>query len=186
MNLEVLPPQQMGHSPPMLFWNSLSNDDKTAYLNLKESFHGGNGTIQKSRHQASFKKDLYTIHSYIERRTENIDIRSIVCGIHFSGKFVCVNTRQLKYLLGRCKSSINNGLQQLGYISAKNRVKQVIVSVLPSLLHEGTVLRQWTLRCAENDSIQLLTTTTNRINSIPKPPNKNLQKSHKCVSHIKI
>jgi len=168
----------MGHSPPMIFWNSLSNDDKSAYIALKDAFHG-NSSVPKVRHQATFHQDLSLIHSYIERRTDQSDIRSIVCGIYFGGKFICVNTRQLKYLLGRCKSSINNGLQQLGYISAKNRIKPAIVTVLPALLHESNILRQWTLRCSENDSTPALMSSRPIMSTISKlvthrPPPRNL------------
>ena len=118
----------VSRGPPQEYWNKLSQEDQTAYLQLKETLGGENST--KSRHQSGFQKDLNLVRNFIERRPDQQDLRSIVCGIYFGGKYVCVNTRQLKYLIGRCKSSINNGLQSMGYISSKQRVRQIILSVL--------------------------------------------------------
>lgn len=136
--------------PPMEYWNQLSQEDRNAFVELRNTFTGENSP-SKMRHQAAFQKDLNQVRSYIERRKDQQDIRSIVCGIYFGGKFVCVNTRQLKYLIGRCKSSINNGLQSLGFISSKQRVRQIIVNSLPSLANDTPMLRQWTLRSAEQN-----------------------------------
>lgn len=159
------------HEPPAVYWDMLNADDKNTFQQLRSSFLGEN-VPSKNRHQASFQKDLMRILEYIDRRPEQQDIRSIVCGIFFGGSFVCVNTRQLKYLVGRCKSSINNGLQTLGYISSKTRVRQVIVSVLPALLHNGPVLRQWTLRQAEPTAVSFnLRLPVHNPNTIPKNTN---------------
>jgi hypothetical protein len=137
--------------PPMEYWNQLQKEDKDAYIELRNTFTGENSP-SKIRHQAAFQKDLNQVRSYIESRKEQQDIRSVVCGIYFGPKFVCVNTRQLRFLIGRCKSSINNGLQNLGYTSSKQRARQVIVSALPSLAQNTSMLRQWTLRSAEQSS----------------------------------
>ncbi|EAY15931.1 hypothetical protein TVAG_165590 [Trichomonas vaginalis G3] len=132
---------------PITFWNMLSPEDQAEYIDLRTQFHNSS---TRERHGSSIQGDLQTIKAYIERRSELQEIRSIVCGICFAGSFICVNTSQLKCLLGRCKSSINNGFQILGYFSAKTKVRQCIVPVLPSLLRDSSLLRQWTIRCTEN------------------------------------
>ncbi|EAX98308.1 hypothetical protein TVAG_018440 [Trichomonas vaginalis G3] len=157
------------HEPPAVYWDMLSQDDQTTFQQLRSSFLGEN-VPSKNRHQASFQKDLMRISEYIDRRPDQQDIRSIVCGIYFGGSYVCVNTRQLKYLVGRCKSSINNGLQSLGYISSKTRVRQVIGSLLPALQHNGPVIRQWTLRQAEASAVPL-SFRLNTVNPTPIPKN---------------
>ena len=157
----------VSRGPPQEYWNKLSQEDQTAYLQLKETLGGENST--KSRHQSGFQKDLNLVRNFIERRPDQQDLRSIVCGIYFGGKYVCVNTRQLKYLIGRCKSSINNGLQSMGYISSKQRVRQIILSVLPPLANDGATLRQWTLRSAEQTFSPVAAKSIYSPMSLPKP-----------------
>jgi hypothetical protein len=68
--------------------------------------------------------------------------------------FICVNTRQLKDFLGRCKSSINGSFQQLGYVAVptKSKARTCVLSLLPGLVNEPNILRQWTVRGASGDS----------------------------------
>lgn len=134
---------------PLKYWESLSFEDKTEYLHLKEAFHYPASNPSKERGSYSILDDLKTVVSYINRRPDNKENRSIVSGLYYADSFICVNTRQLKLLIKRCKSSINNGFQQLGYVSDKSKVKQSILSVLPSLVNDTTLLRQWTVRTAE-------------------------------------
>ena len=134
---------------PVTFWNMLDQEDKNEYLTLRDSFHN---STSRERHGNSIQGDLQTIRNYIDRKEQGKEIRSIVAGIAFSGTFVCVNTSQLKNLLGRCKSSINNGFLLLGYASAKTKVRQCIISMMPSLLKDSSLLKQWTLRCKETTS----------------------------------
>ncbi|OHT02367.1 hypothetical protein TRFO_30561 [Tritrichomonas foetus] len=163
---------QLGHSPPLTFWEQLSVEDKNEYHHLRESFHQQHIAHTKTRSNSStFQSDLRSILNFIERRAEQQEARSIVCGVSLGNNFVCVNTRQLKYLIGKCKSSINNGFQQLGYISAKNKVKQCLISVLPNLVHDSTLLRQWTVRCAEPNAVPLrkILLTTQQRPMLPTP-----------------
>jgi hypothetical protein len=90
--------------------------------------------------------------SYIERSSIGIEERSILVGVAFAGPYICVNTRQLKLLIGRCKSSINGNFQQLGYTSLRTKSGELLSTILPSLVNEMTVLRQWTVRCASEDA----------------------------------
>jgi len=146
MLIDTTPTKENSPDVPMLFWKMLSADDKKEYLLLKESFQNPN---QKERHHSSIQNDLRLVVNFIERRKDLQEPRSIVSGICFTGSYICVNTSQLKCLLGRCKSSINNLFQQLGYVSGKTKVRQYILTVLPLLHRDPSLLRQWTMRCAE-------------------------------------
>jgi hypothetical protein len=72
----------------------------------------------------------------------------VVAGGCFAGSVACVNTRQFKGVLKRCKSSINGSFQQLGYVAlrTKSKARQCVTTVLPSLQNEQAILRQWTVR----------------------------------------
>jgi hypothetical protein len=73
-----------------------------------------------------------------------------VTGIAFAGPFICVNTRLLKSFLGRCKSSINGGFQQLGYVAIRTKTKAhaCILAIMRSLANDSNVMRQWSVRSA--------------------------------------
>lgn len=163
---------------PLPFWDHLSTEDKAEYQRLKESFHQQHLAKGKSN-SFSFQNDLRKVLAYVERRPENQELRSIVCGICFGNSFVCVNTRQLKLLIGKCKSSINNGFQHLGYVSAKNKVKQSLFSVLPNLSKDPALVRQWTVRCADSNALPIkkLLMTTQQRPLLPTPQiNSNIRR----------
>jgi hypothetical protein len=89
---------------------------------------------------------------FIERSPVGVESRCILTGVAFAGAYCCVNTRQLKSLLGRSKSSINGGFQQLGYVSVKARAAECIEAILPWLTKDVNAFRQWTVRCATGNS----------------------------------
>jgi hypothetical protein len=78
------------------------------------------------------------------RAPDNAEVRCIATGLCLSGPVVCINTRQLKKFLNRCKSSINGSFQQLGYIAVrtKSKARNCCVAALPALASDQTVLRQ--------------------------------------------
>lgn len=139
---------------PASFWNILSQDDRNEYLRLRQSFHNGQKISSKDRRIVTFRKELNIVLQYLERSPENMEARCILIGVCFVGPLICVNTRQLKSFLSRCKSSINGSFQQLGYVALKTKAKarSCCVAVLPSLQNHQTVLRQWTVRVAGDDA----------------------------------
>lgn len=139
---------------PATFWNILSQDDRNEYLRLRQSFHNGQKISSKDRRIVTFRKELNIVLQYLERSSENMEARCILIGVCFVGPLICVNTRQLKSFLSRCKSSINGSFQQLGYVALKTKAKarSCCVAVLPSLQNHQTVLRQWTVRVAGEDA----------------------------------
>ena len=97
---------------------------------------------------------MTTILQFLEQSESGREWRCILAGVAFAGPFICVNTRQLKNFLGRCKSSINGSFQQLGYVAVrtKSKAKSCVLSVIPSLANDPNLLRQWTVRCASDDA----------------------------------
>lgn len=130
------------------FWNQLSTDDQNEYIRIHKEFEQNQKTSSKDRRVVTFRRELLTVLEYIERSQDNLENRCILTGVCFAGSIVCVNTRQLKIFLCRCKSSINGSFQQLGYLALKTKSKSrnCVVAALPSLEHQNAVLRQWTVR----------------------------------------
>jgi hypothetical protein len=133
---------------PDAYWRLLSQDDRTEYLRLRNSFHHGQKISSKDRRIVTFRRELTIVVQYLERSPDNLEARSIVTGVCFAGRAVCVNTRQLKGFLNRCKSSINGSFQQLGYLAlrTKSKARNCVLAVLPSLQKDSNILKQWTVR----------------------------------------
>lgn len=142
------PPHICGHPLYSRLWNLIGGDDRSAYCALRRSTRDRSDGRRES-HLASFQHDLNAVLRFIDRRPERREERAILAGLYTTGSFICVNTRMLKSAMGRCKSSLNNGFQSLGFVSAKAKSKQWFASCLPSLVGDPNIFRQWTIRCAE-------------------------------------
>ena len=141
-------------SLPHGYWNILSPEDKTEFVRLRAQFLQGQKISSKDRRIVTFRKELVAVLKYIERSETNKEERSVLVGVCFAGPIICVNTRQLKSFLGRCKSSINGSFQQMGYVALRTKAKAraCVVAVMPSLQNEQNILKQWTVRCVSNEA----------------------------------
>ena len=148
------------HSPkkdvnlPPQFWDVLTTDEKNEFTQLRSQFRQNLHTSVKDRRVVSFANELRLVLQFIERDELHKEERSILTGVCFAGPFICVNTRQLKTFLCRCKSSINGSFQQMGYVALRTKAKarQCILTLLPPLASEQTILRQWTVRRASDST----------------------------------
>jgi hypothetical protein len=140
-------------SLPSFFWNQLSQDDKSEFIRIRSSFHESQKTVSRDRRSITFHRELNTAFQFIERRPDHIDVRAILTGVCFAGPIVCVNNRQLKSFLSRCKSSINGSFQQLGFVALRSKAKarDCVAAVLPAL-QNMPISRQWTARYVSEDA----------------------------------
>ena len=97
---------------------------------------------------------LSAIRVFAERGDENDWRRYLVCGICWLDNAIAINTRQLRLLLSKCKSSINGSLQKMGYITstANMESRKILIPKIPLLKDNFNELRQWTIRCKNDDS----------------------------------
>jgi hypothetical protein len=137
-------------------WAELGDYDRQRYHELRFFFRQQQKDLMRDRRVAPFSGELATILSYVDHAPAGRDKRCIVCGIACGGPVICVNAQQLKHLIGRCKSSINSGFQQLGYEVMRDRAagRDAIFAIIPELRADPGAIRQWTVRCA-NDGCQL-------------------------------
>ncbi|OHT02371.1 hypothetical protein TRFO_30566 [Tritrichomonas foetus] len=140
---------------PSNHWNQLSREDQAAFMQLHIHFIKQQKEHFKDRKNNTFFSDISCLLQYIEYSPLRKDDRAICVGIACSGPFVCVNTQQLKIILGRCKSSINNCFQQIGYdaLKTKGKSREAVLSIIPSLITEQNTLRKWTVRCASEKAM---------------------------------
>ena len=141
------------HQPPF-YWNKLSHEERAEFIKLKNGFKQDQKMSCKDRRIVTFRKELLLVLRFLERSQENMEFRAVLVGVAFAGPVVCVNTRQLKSFLSRCKSSINGSFQQLGFAALRTKAKarSCVLAVLPSLQDHQEILRQWTVRYTSDDA----------------------------------
>ena len=147
MDIESIP---SGLSDTSFAWKMLSSDDKNEYYRLKQAFFNSEKKTSKDSRVLSFSKELQMIQKYISRSVKNVDYRCLIVGVCFIGDIICINNRQLKVLVNRCKSSINGCLANMGFIAMSNKAKakKCVISAIPILQNYQLLLKQWTSRCA--------------------------------------
>ncbi|KAH0793345.1 potassium/sodium hyperpolarization-activated cyclic nucleotide-gated channel 1 [Histomonas meleagridis] len=61
---------------------------------------------------------------------------------------IVINTRQLQHIIGKCKSSINNGIQAIGYVLVQTtaEIASELGKLFPFLKSNFSEMRQWTVR----------------------------------------
>jgi hypothetical protein len=111
-------------------------EDRLEFAHLQESFKS---RPTRARHTGFFHDELIRILEFIHRRPQQCGQRGIATGLLQAGPYLCVNTQQLRRLTGRCKSSINIGLQQLGFATVKTKAPL-------AKLDDQSAERQWTVR----------------------------------------
>jgi hypothetical protein len=131
------------------YWELLSDDDKSAYNQLKRDF--AMGSVRRgSRPNTSdtFDGMLEAIRLFAERDDGNNWRRFLVCGLCWMDNAIAINTRQLRLLISRCKSSINGSFQKLGYTASTSHSDswKILFPHIPLLKDHFNDLRQWTIR----------------------------------------
>lgn len=145
---------QLDLKVPRNHWTALSREDQASFMQLHLHFIRQQKEHLKDRRNNTFFTDIQCLLQFIEYSPLRKDDRAICVGLACSGPFVCVNTQQIKIILGRCKSSINNSFQLIGYeaVKTKGKSRDAILAIIPALQNEQNTLRKWTVRCASETS----------------------------------
>ena len=130
---------------------ALSRADACEYTRLQESFIRTQNAHVRDRRVSSFKQEIDSIIRFVDSRPEDRELRALATGLVRTGSYLCVNSQRLKNFVRRCKSSINNGFQHLGFDSVKSRTRSnsCLAAALPSIATQSNLGRQWTVRCID-------------------------------------
>jgi hypothetical protein len=130
------------------YWELLSPDDQAGYTALQHDFCTPTRKNRRNRSIQTFGEILDEIKRFVVRYDDDDWKRSLVCGICWFDSRIGMNTRQLRVLVSRCKSSINGSFQMLGYgmTASGADCSNSIVYFMPILKDNFAELRQWTLR----------------------------------------
>ena len=98
--------------PCPMYWEKLSDTDKRQYLFLRQTLASPTCKNRRNRSAQTFSEILQGIKAYVVRGEPADHDRSLVCGVCWLNDKIAINTRQLRLILSKCKSSIN-GLSSL-------------------------------------------------------------------------
>lgn len=174
-------------SLPPVYWNRLSQEEKSEFQKLRAHFHQAQKVSSKDPRLISFSNELQKVLHFLEESPVTREPRTILVGVAFAGPFICVNTRQLKSFLGRCKSSINGSFQQLGYVAlrTKSKARSCVLSILPALSNDLNLLRQWTVRYASCEAKFCFLSSINR-STLPQITEDDLNEDKKSTQVVRF
>ena len=134
--------------PCPMYWEKLSDPDKRSYIFLRQTLASPNCKNRRNRSAQTFSEILQGIKTYVVRGEPSDHDRSLVCGVCWLNDKIAINTRQLRLILSKCKSSINGSFQQLGYgtIPTGADSSAELINYFPELENNFPQLRQWTVR----------------------------------------
>jgi hypothetical protein len=135
-------------SNPPAYWTILSESDKRGYLGLQRTLDLLTLRTDKDQLASRFQLILSTIYHFAIRQDDGDWRRCLVCGIAWIGGYIALNTRQLALLIRKCKSSINAGVQAVGYATVPTTSDNatLLIRFFPFLMGNCTEMRQWTIR----------------------------------------
>ncbi|EAX96201.1 hypothetical protein TVAG_000300 [Trichomonas vaginalis G3] len=130
------------------YWQILSDFDKYQYNCLRANLSANYSKNQRNKRIENFTEILEIIRRFCVRGDGDDWRRFLVCGYCCFPDGIAINTRQLKLLIFKCKSSINGSLHKMGLSSniAKNEATNSLIMAIPILRDNINEMRQWTVR----------------------------------------
>lgn len=165
---------------PQFFW-MLNDIDKTRYGCLKYNLSSKSMKSQRNKRITTFSEIIDSIKSFVIQGDKNDTLRGLVCGICWIPEGIAINTHQLRFLICKCKSSINGSLQKMGYTSNLGRTEAALAmaNAFPILKDNSAELRKWTVRRIET----LISTSLSPLMSTPpEGPTQSDKPSQGCFS----
>jgi hypothetical protein len=115
------------------------------------------GKSKKGERLDDFTDRIEKVHLFIDREPFESWKRSLVCGIFFLSDALALNIQHFRILIGKCKSSINGSLQQLGYHAQfpVDLLEQQLLARLPLNFRASGDLKKWTFRVKKSEAISV-------------------------------
>lgn len=126
------------------FYELLSKQDQMNYDMLRNSLSSPNCKNRRNKSIETFQSIIDTIHQFVVRNDGDDIKRALVCGVFWFKNSIAINIRQLKFIMSKCKSSINNSFKLLGYGTVPQGIN--VLREPFSTIHKCVELRQWTVR----------------------------------------
>jgi hypothetical protein len=127
----------------------LSFKDQAQFCELRRQFAGRDSRYHRNQRMEIFDACFAVMRSFCIRNDETDWVRCLVCGvIWLDPDEIAVNVQQLRYVLGKCKSSINGAFKRMDYDGVPLEPDQVkrITTRIPYLKVHPLELRKWSIR----------------------------------------
>lgn len=130
------------------FFDILSDSDQIKYIKLHEKVGSPENRYNRNRRLQTFNEILDEIKHFCIQNDGEDWRRYLVCGICWINKDIVINTRQLRILTEKSKSTINGSFAKMGYstVPMKEHDTKYIIQIIPYLKSHPQELRQWTTR----------------------------------------
>ena len=130
------------------YFENLTKNDQLEYLKLRSLFSSKECRNNRGQRLNKFSEILKTIQNFCVKNDAYDPIRFLVCGICWIPNGIAINTRQLRLLIDKCKSSINGSLQRIGFsaVTMKDSSYQQLYEKIPQLKDKFKETREWSIR----------------------------------------
>lgn len=130
------------------FFALLNEADRKGYETLRAELSSSDRKFKRYKRVKSLQDALMEIQRFCRRGADDDWKRYLVCGVCWVGFDIAINTRQLRLLINKCKSSINGALAKMGYSTApiKGDLSRGLVMAIPFLKGNFAEQRMWTIR----------------------------------------
>ena len=190
------------------FIQLLSPSDRIMYEELKKKVGSPENRYNRNKRIQTFTEIIESIRQFCIKNDDEDWKRCLVCGIcwipHSSsndssplsppeveglndGNYykwsinhdLAINTRQLRILIAKSKSTINGALAKMGYesVPTKGSDAEDLIGAIPFLNNHYTEMRQWTIRRHTPNSNLKKNTSKSKTSTSTKSKNKDNQKN---------
>ena len=140
-----------------MFWNLMNETDKVSYMNMRHAL-SSSACKHRRHHSNEINQEIVaTIRAFVMRGDQQDWKRALVCGICWLNGAIAINTRQLRILLAKCKSSINAMFQNIGFATVPTTTDYAgaLATFFPLIKDNYAELRKWTIRFSKGSMVSL-------------------------------
>ena len=129
-------------------WSLLSDEDVREYKKLQEKLHLRMEKSTKGKFSTILVDITKIIEDFLSEDNTYNHLRAFICGYLPIQDAIAINTKNLMCLLGKCKSSINVGFQEIGWhvVPIDTYQASALNKNFPLLKNKTFLARQWTIR----------------------------------------
>ena len=138
--------------PLPMYWEILNENDQQQYITIRNTL-SSSACKHRRHHSNEINQEIVsTLKAFIFHDEVDRWKRSLVCGICWLDGALAINTRQLRLLLTKCKSSINAMFQNIGYMTVPTNSEYAgsLSTFFPIIKDNFVELRKWTIRLMQN------------------------------------
>jgi hypothetical protein len=128
------------------YYDFLDGSEKCSYDVLQSNFTNPDHRYNRNHRLAKFQDMLDDLREFCEG--PDAWRRYLACGVCWGSDFIATNTQQMRFILGKSKSSINGAFVKMGFdiCSSKDCDNSELLTKIPFLKGRAQELRQWTIR----------------------------------------